>query len=103
VAIKDFTEKEIRHSIKKKVHPKVFRGRNDHEKGYIYIDGVLITKVKIPNEHDRIMRSSKSKWIAEALMLEDNDFNELVDCSLTGPEYYKKLKERDVSNLNSQR
>lgn len=87
--IKSYKEKEIRNAILKKVKPIINPGK--HGKGYIYIGEKLVAKVKIPNEHKRIMHQSKSKFIARDLKLDDDDFNELIDCPLKGPEYYTKL------------
>jgi hypothetical protein len=87
--VKDYEEKEIRRSILNKVRPKVKTGK--HGKGYIYIGGKVVAKVKIPNEHKNIMHHNKSQFIARDLKLDDEDFNKLVDCDLKGPGYYKKL------------
>lgn len=90
MAIKDFKEKEIRLKIINKVKPKIQKGK--HDKGYIYLNDVLVTKVKIPNNHDRIMKHNKSQYIANDLRLTGDEFNDLIDCPLTGPKYYKQLK-----------
>jgi len=89
--IKDFTEKEIRNKIKNKLNPTVKSG-GKHQKGYIYLDGKLVTKVKIPNEHNRIMKPSKSSFIATALRLEVGEFNDLIECPLSGPQYEELLR-----------
>jgi hypothetical protein len=65
-----------------------------HAKGYIKVDGKVFTKIKVPNAHDRIMKESKSQYIATALRLSDDEFNSLIDCPLTGPKYYELLKQR---------
>ncbi|MFV1976191.1 MAG: hypothetical protein ACC651_10615 [Candidatus Scalindua sp.] len=89
MSIKSYEEKEIRKAILKKVKPKINPGK--HGKGYIYIGKKLEAKVQIPNEHKKIMHQSKSKFIARALKLNDENFNRLIDCSLKGPEYYTIL------------
>lgn len=89
--INDYKEKEIRNKILSKVNPEYINKKGKHWKGYIYINGKLETKVKIPNEHPRIMKHSKSQFIARDLKLDDEDFNRLIDCPLKGPEYYTKL------------
>jgi hypothetical protein len=96
VAINDYSEKKIRQSILNKINPSIQNGK--HDKGYIYIDGVLITKVKIPNNHKRTMHNSKSKYIARNLRLTDDEFNALNDCTLTGAEYYRTLKDKEVQS-----
>lgn len=94
VSIKAYSEKEIRNKILNKINPVVKKGRSKHDKGYIYVNGKLETKVKIPNDHEKIMKESKSRYIAAALKLNDNEFNQLIDCSLRGPRYYDLLKDR---------
>lgn len=94
VPINPYTEKEIRNSILNKVKPEIKKGRAKHDKGNIYIDEKLVSKVKIPNNHDRTMKEKKSQYIARDLQLEDNEFNELIACPLTGPKYYDLLRQR---------
>lgn len=67
MSIKSYKEKDIRKAILKKVKPKINPGK--HGKGYIYIGEKLEAKVKIPNNHEKIMHKSKSKFIARALKL----------------------------------
>ena len=69
--------------------------RGKHDKGQIFIDGKLIAKVKIPNNHDRIMKKTKSQYIATDLQLKDDEFNALIDCPLTGPQYITLLKKKN--------
>lgn len=91
--IKDFSEKDIRQKIKSKISPKVKKGRSKHEKGYISLNGQIVAKVKIPNAHNRIMKHSKSQYIAQALRLTESQFNDLIDCPLSGKKYYKIIEE----------
>lgn len=89
--IKDFTEKKIRNAILNKVKPKkIIKGK--HWKGSIFLQDKLISKVKIPNEHPRVMREKKSSYIANSLRLTDNEFNELIECTLSGTDYYNIQK-----------
>jgi hypothetical protein len=92
--IKPFPEKEIRGQIIRKIKPKIPKSRSKHAKGYIYLNGIEVSKVKIPNHHDRIMKKSKSRYIAEDLMLNPTEFNDLIECPLKGTKYYKILAER---------
>jgi hypothetical protein len=92
--IKDFKESEIRKNIIKKVKPKVSRSRSPHQKGKIFVDDKLVARVKIPNDHQKIMRKSKSQYIAASLKLTDNEFNDLINCPLSGPGYYEILKDK---------
>ena len=91
--IKDFTEKNIRNKIKSKISPEVKKRRSKHEKGKIYLDGKMVAIVKIPNAHNRKIKHSKSKYIAVDLKLTDDQFNDLINCPLSGKEYYKILAE----------
>jgi hypothetical protein len=85
--IRDFSEKEIRNAILNKVNPRI-TSKGKHWKGSIFLDNVFIAKVKIPNEHPRIMKEKKSKFIANSLRLNHIQFNDLVECTLKGTEYY---------------
>ncbi len=89
--IKSYQEKVIRSKILTKIRPEIINKNSPHWWGGIYVGDVLVTKVKIPNEHKRLMHSNKSKFIAHDLRLDAQDFNRLIDCPLKGPEYYKKL------------
>jgi hypothetical protein len=91
--INDYSEKVIRNKIINKIKPEIKKGRSKHQKGYIYMEGKCIAKVKIPNDHDRIMRQRKSQYISTALRLDDDQFNSLIDCPITGPKYYELLAE----------
>ncbi len=86
--INNFTEKEIRNKILNKVNPTITH-KGKHWKGSIYLGGILISKVKIPNEHPTIMKEKKSQYIARDLRLSDEQFNGLINCSIKGTEYYK--------------
>lgn len=92
MSIQDFSEKKIRNKILNKIKPTKIKKRSAHWKGYIFFDNILITKVKIPNSHDKVMKESKSKFIAQDLKLTDSEFNNLVNCPLKGPHYYKILE-----------
>jgi len=92
--IKPFPEKEIRRQIIRKIKPKIPKSRSKHAKGYIYLNGIEVSKVKIRNDHDRIMKRSKSVYIAEDLKLNPTEFNDLIECPLRRTEYYKILSER---------
>ena len=95
MTIKDYEEKLIRNKIISKINPNIGKNkRSKHDKGYILLDGKVVAKVKIPNSHCRTMKESKSRYIATALKLSDNEFNDLIDCPLSGPDYYKKLSEK---------
>jgi hypothetical protein len=89
--INDFTEKQIREAIIGKIKPLVPTGCK-HQKGVVYLEGMAVATITIPNSHKRVMHHNKSKHIAAALKLECREFNDLVKCTLTGPKYYKILK-----------
>lgn len=92
--INDYPEKTIRRQIINKIAPSIKSRRSPHQKGYIYIEGKVEAKVKIPNEHPRVMKQSKSKYIASGLKLSDEEFNDLIDCPMSGPQYYEILSSK---------
>lgn len=92
--INDYVEKEIRKKILNKIKPQIQKSKSPHQKGKIYIGKKVEARVKIPNDHSKIMKESKSKYIASALRLSDEEFNDLIDCPITGPKYYKILANR---------
>ncbi len=89
--IKNYTERIIRSRILSKIKPRKINKKARHWKGYIFIDKKVIAKVKIPNEHRRIIHHNKSQYIARDLKLTHKDFNRLVDCPMKKSEYYQKL------------
>lgn len=91
MAIKDFKEKDIRAKIINKINPEIKKGRSKHDKGKVIVDGKLAARVKLPNDHCRVMKKSKSKYIASDLGLEAEDFNHLIECTLSGTDYYDIL------------
>ena len=95
MSIKDYPESTIREKILVKLEPRLQKGRK-HDKAYIYLDDVLVTKVKLPNAHNRIMKENKSRYICSVLRLKPQDFNRLIDCPLRGPEYYALLRNRAI-------
>lgn len=90
--IADFLESEIRRAILNKAPLDRINKSGKHWKGYIQIDGVLVGKVKIPNDHNRVMKPSKSQFIARDLQLSAGDFNDFVSCTLSGPQYRRLLR-----------
>ena len=92
--INNYSEKEIRTKIKSKIKPKIPKSKSPHQKGYIYLEGKCVAKVKIPNDHNKIMKQRKSQYIANDLKLDDDEFNSLIDCPMKGPKYYEILKEK---------
>lgn len=89
--IKDYTEKDIRNKILSKISPTIRSKRSKHPMGEIYVDGKYVAKVKIPNSHQKIMKHSKSQYIARDLKISNEDFNRLIDCPMKRTEYYDKL------------
>ncbi|MCK4763111.1 MAG: hypothetical protein KAW12_13025 [Candidatus Aminicenantes bacterium] len=92
--IKPFSEKQVRKKIIEKVKPKILKGRSKHSKGLIFLDDKVVAKVKIPNSHDKMMFANKSRFIARDLRLNPSEFNDLIDCPLSGPGYYEILSTR---------
>jgi len=95
MSINSYEEKKIRNSVINKIKPRLSQNkRSKHDKGYIELDGKMVGKVKIPNSHNKPMKEKKSQYIAKDLQLKDDEFNELIDCPLTGPKYYDLLRKR---------
>lgn len=92
--IQDYPESTIREKILNKLDPDLHKGRK-HDKAYVYVDDTLVTKVKLPNAHSRVMKANKSQYICTSLRLNPNEFNELINCPLRGAEYYELLRERN--------
>jgi len=90
--IKDFQESEIRNKILSKANPQEINKNGKHWKGYIYSNNVLVSKVKIPNDHNRIMHQSKSQYIANDLKLTEDEFNQFIECSYTLENFQEKMK-----------
>ena len=89
--IKDFLESEIRSKILSKIQPKLNKN-TPHWKGYIYLDNIFIAKVKIPNNHKRVMHKNKSQYISRDLKLTDDEFNKLIECPFKSKDFYKKME-----------
>jgi hypothetical protein len=90
--IDDFTESEIRRAILNKAPLERINKSGKHWKGYIQVDGILVGKVKIPNDHNRVMKPGKSQYIARDLQLSAENFNAFVSCTLSGPQYYRLVQ-----------
>ena len=95
--IKKFNESDIRNAILKKAKPKINSKQSKHDKGLIYLEEKVVSRVKIPNPHKRIMNPSKSRYIANALRLTNVEFNNFIDCTLKSKDYFVLLKERKIS------
>ena len=91
---KSFAEKLIRRAIInkiKKIDEKNYISNGKHDKLYIHCKGQLAFRVKIPNDHDVVMHHEKSQYIAQSLGIDYSEFNELVQCTLSGASYQKKV------------
>lgn len=93
--INSYPEKIIRTKIINKIDPKLKKGNSKHTRGDIFINGVWVAKVKLPNSHSKkVMHKNKSQYIAQELRLTCDEFNNLIDCQLKGPEYYEILRKK---------
>jgi hypothetical protein len=92
---KVFLEKEIRRQILIKVQPKNINKDGKHWMGDILVNEKFIGKIKIPNEHRKEMYINKTKHIAKSLMISIDEFAKLIECSLSGDEYYKLLEDKN--------
>ena len=90
--LREQKEKDVRKKILGKVEPKIIKSRSKHQKGRIYLDEKQVAIVKIPNNHSKVMKEKKLQYIASSLNLNDDQFNNLIECPLTGPGYYDILR-----------
>lgn len=90
--IADFREKDIRAAIIRKAPIERINKNSKHWKADLAVNGKLVAKVKIPNDHDRIMHASKSQYIAYDLKLDDEQFNQFVKCTFSADQYTELLK-----------
>ena len=101
--IKRFSESEINSKIKSKVSKVRIPGRKKrgpHPTFAISLNGKIVRKVKVPNDHDRLFSEAKSEKIAQALKLTYEEYNKLIECSLTRTGYYEILAARLNSSLS---
>lgn len=92
VKIKRFTDREVNKQIYRKVDPETPKSRSGHQKGLIYLKGKIVARVKIPNPHDSYLSGKSLKKIATQLLLNNENFNGLIDCSVSGSDYYSILE-----------
>lgn len=95
MSIPPYTEAEINQKILNKIKPTQFKKRRGDPKGIVKIDGKKVLTFRYPNPHrGKTMYHEKSKYIAEALKLQHDEFTQLIDCDLSGADYYDILKAR---------
>jgi len=92
VKIKRFTDREVNKQIYRKVDPKTRKSRSGHKKGLICLNGKIVARVKIPNPHDSYLSGNSLKKIADQLLLNNESFNGLIDCTVSGSDYYAILE-----------
>jgi len=88
---KAFTEKEIRKSLLNKIDFIIVKNPG-HWKGKIFLNDVLISKIKIPNPHNKHFGKGKIKVLRKSLCLSLSQFNDLINCPLKKHEYYQILE-----------
>jgi len=88
MAFRKFSEKEVRKAILHKISPTIVSKNAPHWRGKIYVDGSFFGTVKIPNAHKNSFGPAKAKNIAKQLGIDQNQYNELISCTLKGKEYY---------------
>ena len=89
-----FHESEINKKIKSKVTSTKHRKRGPHSTLGIFLNEKLVGKVKIPNAHPRLFSEKKSERVAQALRLTFEEYDNLIECNLTGGDYFKILEKR---------
>lgn len=93
--IKQFTEKEVNSSLIKKVPGSILKSRSAHPKLSFELDGKKIKYIKIPNPHrESCFWPSQSKRIAQDLKLSPSEYNQLINCPMSGSEFEALAKER---------
>ncbi len=55
------------------------------------MDGQFVLKVKIPNTHNKSFKPQKAKRLAHSLRLDEEEYNDLIGCAMSGTDYYKLL------------
>ena len=81
---KKFSEKEVRKAILTKINPEIKSKKAKHWSGKIYVDDEYLSTVKIPNSHKKVFGPSKAKNVANQLVLSQGQYNEFVECTLSG-------------------
>jgi hypothetical protein len=88
-----FSERQIGTTIRNKAHPYIVKRRNTHDIGFIYVDDVLVTKVKIPNGHNKEVSVGLTDDIAKSLRLNRDQYNRFMRCPMKGSEYLDHLRQ----------
>jgi len=93
---KRYTKHEVRSAVDKKVPGQYRSGRE--EVYWVILDGQKRFKVRVPK--------GRGNWgigcqesVRKDLQLSHGDFDGLVDCSLTGPDYEQMLLEKSSQGL----
>lgn len=86
---KKFSEKEVRKAILTKINPTIKSKKAKHWSGKIYVDDVYLSTVKIPNSHKKVFGPSKAKNVANQLVISQDQYNKLIECTLSGDDYYE--------------
>ena len=90
-----YSQKRAREVILSKSSAHVRRSRAGHDTGFIYIRGVLVARVKIPNAHNDTMGKGLCNKIARSLRLSNDDFATFMDCSMKAADYLEHLARQE--------
>lgn len=66
--------------------------------GWYCLDGVKRFKFRVPRGRGKISRGFQNQ-IEDTSRLNNDDFEDLIRCPLTGPKYDSKMKELEKRNL----
>lgn len=98
MGFKVFTEKEINKQLLNKLKPEGKKGRSKHQRGWVVLGGKEVLKYKIPNKHTKSFPRHKARKLARSLGLSAEEYNNLIDCPLSG-DGYLKLLQKDPKRL----
>jgi len=89
--IQNFTEKEIRDSIGKKVPHETRGTRKTHSINLMH-NGKKFEMIQLPGEHtQKYLGHKASKKLANDLRLSKEKYNDLIICRMSGKEYLQHL------------
>ena len=90
MAIGVFKESEIRKALLKKVvEKKHLKESRKHWTAKIYCNDIYVARITIPNSHKRDFKGGKARNLAKQLKLNDQEYSELIKCTLSKVDYYE--------------
>ena len=96
MSFKIFTEKQVRRAILNKIDPNIKSTKAKHWSGKIYLNEKYLTTVKIPNSHKKDFGRGKAKNVARQLLITEEQYNELIECTFSGSDYYSYQEKCEI-------